>query len=221
MRVVHLRHSGVMVTHEEYQLFFDVISDISAYIDFSKKIFIFVSHSHSDHFVKSFIQFKTGKVHYVFSEDVPTDGFKNVLIMKPGDQLKIAGLSINAYASSDLGNAYAVSLAALNVFFAGDLNWWHWENAGTEANRAEEKLFKDIVDTIEVKSFDLAFIPVDPRLGDAYCWTGNYFLERFEVRHFIPIHFGTNFAITEAFQKKHHTRSNIHCIHHLNETIIF
>jgi L-ascorbate metabolism protein UlaG (beta-lactamase superfamily) len=209
-----------MVTHEEFQLFFDVISDIGEFVDFSKKIFIFVSHSHSDHFVKSLIQFKTGKVHYIFSEDVPTEGFKNVLTMKPGDQLKIAGLSINAYASSDLGNAYAVSFAAINVFFAGDLNWWHWENAGTAANFAEEKLFKDIVDTIDVKSFDIAFIPVDPRLGDAYSWAGEYFLERFDIRHFIPIHFGTNFAITEAFQKKNGIRGNVHCIRRLNETMM-
>jgi L-ascorbate metabolism protein UlaG (beta-lactamase superfamily) len=208
-----------MVIHEEYQLFFDVISDIGAFIDFNKKVFIFVSHSHSDHFVKSFIQFKTGKVHYIFSEDVPTSGFKNVLTMKPGERLDVAGLTVNAYASSDLGNAYAVSMESFQLFFAGDLNWWHWENAGVTANRAEEKLFKDIVDTIDIRRFDLAFIPVDPRLGDAFYWAGAYFLERFDIRHFIPIHFGTNFVITEAFLKQCGGRGNVHSIHRLNEEL--
>ena len=220
MIVTYLQHSGILVENETHQLFFDVISDITSLINFDKKIFFCVSHSHSDHFVKSKIMIDHPKVTYVFSEDVPREGFENVFVLAPLEKVTLDGIVFKAYASSDLGNAYTIYFDEKTLFFAGDLNWWHWENNSEQANRAEEKLFKEIVATIDDRVFDLAFIPVDPRQGKAYHITGDYFLEQFEIAHFIPIHFGAKFDITKQFKAHRNSEEKVICISNSNTQIL-
>ena len=220
MQVTYLQHSGILVENETHQLFFDVISDITSLINFHKKIIFCVSHSHADHFVKSKIKIEQTGVTYIFSEDVPRSGFENVHVLAPQEKITVDGIVFKAYASSDLGNAYTIHFDGKTLFFAGDLNWWHWENNSEEANRAEEKLFKSIVATIEDHVFDVAFIPVDPRQGNAYHITGDYFLEVFDIAHFVPIHFATNFGITKSFKEHRNLEEKIKCISKTNELLL-
>jgi len=220
MKITFLKHSGILVENDTHQIFFDVISDIAALIDEHKKIIFCISHSHADHFVKSKITFDHLDVAYVFSEDVPADDTQNVYVLAPLKKVTVDGIVFKAYASSDLGNAYTIFFDNKTLFFAGDLNWWHWENNDFETNKKEEILFKSIVETIEEKRFDVAFIPVDPRQGEAYHITGDYFLEMFEITHFVPIHFGSRFDITEKFKKHRNSEEKVRCVNHMNEVLL-
>ena len=92
------------------------------------------------------------------------------------------------------------------IFHAGDLNNWYArflqdvkpgetiysEEFGEEIEPiAHEKQYlgelKDIRKITD--SFDLVMFPVDGRIGNGYTLGGRQFIERFKVRHFVPMHF--------------------------------
>ena len=53
------------------------------------------------------------------------------------------------------------------VYHAGDLNWWHWEGESEEWNRKMAEDYRAEIDTLAGERIDLAFLPVDGRLGAA------------------------------------------------------
>lgn len=63
------------------------------------------------------------------------------------------------------------------IYHAGDLNWWHWNGEPEEDNEYYKKTFQDEMKYLEGKKIDLAFMLLDPRQEDKYCWGMNYFLE--------------------------------------------
>lgn len=56
------------------------------------------------------------------------------------------------------------------IYHAGDLNWWHWEEESATYNDEMKQNYQREVDKLEGRKIDAAFVPVDPRLEDAYFW---------------------------------------------------
>lgn len=202
MKITHLYHSGVVVETENAQLFFDVISDIESMIDVTKKVYFFVTHVHGDHFSNQILKYKGEQVKYVFSDDVTTEPFESILWVKPGGDYTLDDMQINTYASTDRGVSFLIKIHEKVIFHAGDLNWWHWENAPVTDQEKEAHDYKTIVDGIEDVAIDIAFIPVDPRLKGAYYYAAKYFLESKRVKWLMPIHFGDHYDICSALIKQ-------------------
>ena len=59
--------------------------------------------------------------------------------------------------------------------------------------------FKEEIERIKGEKIDIAFFPVDPRLGHNYGIGGRYFIERIRTAVFIPMHFGADYEITDKF----------------------
>ena len=53
---------------------------------------------------------------------------------------------------------------ALQIYFAGDLNAWNWD--GDEEDMALIRIYREELKRVDAVIFDLAFIPLDPRLGE-------------------------------------------------------
>lgn len=200
MKVTHLFHSGILVETENRQIFFDAVSDISELINIGKEVFFFVSHSHPDHFAQEIFKYEGPGTFYILSDDIEAEG-DNILMVKENSSCECRGIKISTYASTDMGVAFMVYTDNRCLFHSGDLNWWHWENAAKDIQRDEEKRFKEIVDDIPGE-IDIAFIPADPRLGDAYFWAVEYFLQNKDIGHLIPVHFGDNFEITGRLRRQ-------------------
>ena len=45
------------------------------------------------------------------------------------------------------------------------------------------------------EKIDIAFVPVDPRLGEQYCWGLDCFMKRTETKVVFPMHFWGNYSI--------------------------
>lgn len=45
------------------------------------------------------------------------------------------------------------------------------------------------------EKIDIAFVPVDPRLGEQYCWGIDCFMKRTETKVVFPMHFWGNYSI--------------------------
>lgn len=192
-----LKHSGVMIETKDYQLFFDVISDVSEYIVSLKKQIFFISHGHHDHFDLRLSKHKDEDSRYIVSDDIKSEEIHdfgaNVSFIKPGESIHLDDLIIKAYESTDLGVSFYVKTPNCNVFHSGDLNWWHWVNSPKSTQLEEESAFKAIMDKVMENPIDVAFIPMDPRLGIAATWAIRYFLDNSTTKKVIPIHFGDQF----------------------------
>ena len=221
--IYYLFHSGFAVEYKDYLLIFDYYrmpdnaaldglaeKELINKIVEAKHVFVFVSHSHYDHFNPKVFDWKryNSSLTYILSSDVK-DAFSQAekeaacLYLSPGDFIEKNGILVRAYGSTDLGVSFLVETGDLSIFHAGDLNWWHWADESTEQElMEEEKKFKDEVKKIEGKKIDVMFFPVDPRLGEHYWLGGAYMLEKFRPALFVPMHFGENNYITERFADK-------------------
>lgn len=203
VRIEHIFHSGFTLETENYFLVFDYYKgDISLK---DKKIIVFVSHGHEDHYTEEI--FKWNKdfkdISYVLSSDIeiiPKE--ENIYIMDPYKNLKLEDIDIHSFGSTDLGLSFLVNIEGLNIFHAGDLNWWHWEGDPEDEKLRMERGFKEELSKLTPFNIDIAFVPVDPRLDKAFSLAGEYFIKTIKPKYFIPMHFGDNFYISSDFIHK-------------------
>jgi L-ascorbate metabolism protein UlaG (beta-lactamase superfamily) len=220
--VHYLFHSGFAVEYGDYFLLFDFYEpphevwkpglskeEISDRIAKSKYPFVFVSHSHYDHYSPLIFDWKdySPNLTYLISDDVVSENRdepklldSKFIYIAPYEKIGKNGLVVSTFGSTDIGLSFLVELDGLRIFHAGDLNWWHWADESTEEELlSEERKFKEEVSNINCGRIDIMFFPVDPRLGDHYWLGGAYMLEVFRPRLFVPMHFGTDFSITGKF----------------------
>ncbi|MFW6001303.1 MAG: MBL fold metallo-hydrolase [Halanaerobium sp.] len=172
------------------------------------KAYIFVSHSHHDHFNKVIFSWEDycPNCKYILAAEVELlpelREKENLYQMKLDQELKFQDLVINTYGSTDQGVSFLSKTEDLNIFHAGDLNWWKWKKFSPKVQKREEREFKREIEKIKGEKVDIAFVPVDPRLEENYYLAGKYFIEQIKPDIFIPIHFSSNFKITKKFKAK-------------------
>ena len=214
-KITHLYQSGFTVETINHFLIFDYVipgnpNDFKdALIDLNmltskRNIYIFVSHHHADHFMPSILEWQNDlpEIQYILSHDVPIDSGKNIHKIQPYDHLKVNEVTIKSFSSTDEGVSFLVYADHLSFFHAGDLNWWHWKDSTPAQQSKEEEDFKKEVGLLQNEKIDVAFIPVDPRLEEAYYWAGKYFFEKVKPSLLVPMHFGGHFETTHQFSGK-------------------
>lgn len=193
MIIKHLSHSGFTVHDQSELLVFDAISPLALSNEY-KNIYIFISHSHKDHFdsnaVKEFYQ--NEKANFIISKELSPKisqyAITNLSILENYEKVKINHLDVSSYGSTDLGNSYMVTLHGNTYFHSGDLNWWHWKRMNLDELKSEESSFIKEIDQFKDKSIDFAFIPVDPRLEEHGYLAINYFIDVVQPKYVIPMH---------------------------------
>ena len=137
MKVTYLGHSGFLVETDDAYFLFDYYKGTVPELDSSKKMFVFVSHGHYDHYSKRIYEFRKEfeEIYYILSWDVPA-GSEKVYHLRPGEETEIAGCSVRTLRSNDEGVAFLVRYHGKTLYHAGDLNWWHWEGEPEEIGRA-------------------------------------------------------------------------------------
>mgnify|MGYP000439020738 CR=1 FL=1 len=216
--VQYLYHSGFALELDQYFIIFDyyksypesIKESIKNRISRCRYPIVLASHSHYDHFNPEIFQWKeyNPNITYILSDDINdvqssrAGGF-NLIYMRPYEKKEVNNAVISTYGSTDLGVSFAIDINGLRIFHAGDLNWWHWADESTEEELAEEEdKFKTEVSKIDIKTFDIMFFPVDPRLGEYYWLGGAYMLENFHPGLFVPMHFADNTGVTGKFAER-------------------
>ncbi|MCI6587279.1 MAG: hypothetical protein MSD70_00170 [Clostridiales bacterium] len=194
--VEYLGGSGFLVTIGETGFLFDasehgadrrILPEREALAAY-RKLYVFVSHHHDDHFSESIYGLCGEDAVYIVGFDVPQP--HRGVRMKPGETQGFGSVEVTAYGSTDEGVSFLVTYAGIRIFHAGDLNLWHWrdESSITEIEAAE-KAFYACVEPIPKETIDLAFFPVDPRQGSMYDAGAGYFVMTVKPRILIPMHF--------------------------------
>lgn len=217
--IVHLGHSSFLVETKNNILIFDYFKDTPTLIEANsekvvlsednfktnKNILVFATHIHEDHYNPVIFQWEkiNPNIKYILSSDIKENmNESRFYYMNPYENLKIEDININTYGSTDKGVSFLVEVDGLNVFHAGDLNWWHWKSFTKDQLKAEEEDFKREVNKLIGNNIDIAFIPVDPRLEEFYYLAGVYFAEKVNPKLLVPMHFGDNFYICKDFSKQ-------------------
>lgn len=170
-----------------------------------KKVIVFSSHRHPDHFNPVILSWKESlsDIRYFLSSDIPKRyHHEGIQVLKPYETYEDTEIKVQTFKSTDEGVAFLVTLNGLVVYHAGDLNWWHWEEENKAWNNNMAARFKYEVALIKEYPVDLAFLTADPRQEKAELWGIRYFLENVEVGTAFPMHFSDDMSLMNRIKKE-------------------
>lgn len=160
--VKYLGHSSWVVDIENRILVFDygfILRNDNATFDFEKykdkEVILFFSHSHEDHYDRSFHQnsLKYNNVRSILGDF--SNEFSNTICIRPHENIELDGVKVFTSYSTDSGVSFLIVMDTATVFFAGDNADW---GDGDEAN----KTYYSEIDYIKSLGYaiDIAFVPV-------------------------------------------------------------
>ena len=183
MEITYLLNSGFLIRDDRTLLVFDDFEDPEKVVD---KI---VDEGNFDNL---YIFKQTTK--YIFSYDLkhtkrikifPQD---NIILMKRYSDWQDDIIKVQSFDSTDVGVSFFVEFNDKKIFHAGDFNWWHWENDTIENQEMMEKIFKKQLKRMAGMETDVAFFPVDGRLGNSQEIGAKAFLHKIKVKYFVAMH---------------------------------
>ncbi|MBT9157280.1 MAG: hypothetical protein DDT36_00261 [Firmicutes bacterium] len=228
-KITYLYNSGFALELSNHFLVFDYFIDSTnivtpASIAAHPNPLVLVSHGHQDHYNPTILEWQqyNSSLRYIFSSDIAAEG-PSIHSMSPQETLNLGDVFVRAYGSTDLGVSFLVRAEGLSIFHAGDLNWWHWREESTDSEIDNtERAFLREVEPLRGEHIDIAFFPVDPRLGQDYDAGARKFIELIKPGLLIPMHFGDNFAATRAFAATASTlQTDICAITHRGQSLMY
>ncbi len=215
MRITYLGHSGFLAETKEHYLLFDYYTGKLPVFSPEKKLTVFVSHSHQDHYNKEIFALQNGlHITYVLSGDIRRKRIEELvhrenelLSVKAHETYRLYGdqMAIETLRSTDIGVAYLVTLSeegrTYHFYHAGDLNLWKWAEESKAYNNNMEANFRREMELIRGRHFDAAFVPLDPRQEDFAFGGMDLFLETADADAVFPMHFWKQPEIIRAYLK--------------------
>lgn len=200
MKVTYLYHSGFIVELEKVIFIFDYFRGEIPILDKEKDIYVFASHRHYDHYKQKIFELKKEYPHiqYILSRDIPLK--KNnaeAIFIGPGEECVVDELHIKTLKSTDEGVAFLVTVEGKTIYHAGDLNWWHWEEEGNVYNQMMKRNYQHEISKLKDTPIDVAFVPLDARLGDAFYYGIDWLAKQSDVKHIFPMHFWEDYSVCE------------------------
>jgi L-ascorbate metabolism protein UlaG (beta-lactamase superfamily) len=216
MKVIYLGHSGFLVeTKQAYYLFDYIRGKLPGWKE-GKPLYVFVSHSHEDHFSRRVLgeEIADCAKAYIFSSDVRKKLARTekewleiygqkVYQAEPGKEILLQDCCVQPLKSTDIGAAYIVREKNFTMYHAGDLNWWHWDGESKSRNRNMEVNYKREIERMKGEKIHLAFVPLDPRLSEAYWYGMDYFLRTIDVDVVFPMHFWEDYSVADRYNAEH------------------
>lgn len=167
-----------------------------------KDLIFFVTHHHYDHYSKNIFKYRD-RAKYILSFDIDDIESKdNIFFMNIDDEVRIDDIFIKTMGSTDEGSSFYIEVDGVNIFHAGDLNWWAWEDEGEAKEIERERNFKKEIDKLDGYKIDIAFVPVDPRLGKNYYLAGKYVIDRLKAKYLFQMHFKDDYSCIDKFIDK-------------------
>ena len=220
MNITYLLNSGFLIQDEKILLVFDDFEDPAGIIDAAydkgdfDRLYIFATHAHFDHFGTHIRAYAPKVTQYIFSNDIKrTKRVKifpsnKITYMKKYSDWQDDLLKVQTFDSTDVGVSFIVELNGKKIFHAGDFNWWHWENETPEDIELAEKIFKRQMKKLDGLEADVAFFPVDGRLGSAQEMGAIEFASRTNLKSFVAMH-RVGYPLWQPSEKFLHAAKNI------------
>ncbi len=227
-KVYYIMHSCFLVELDDRYLLFDyfdksVVADVVDYrgglpqLSPDKKLYVFASHCHKDHWWLKVLDFATERdnVHFILSKDIRLGtGFlvrsgydlsikKKMTRVSPLHEYHVDDMKIETLRSTDAGVAFIVTTNNLSIYHAGDLNWWNAEGRGELYGEQYGREYRRALRPMENKHFDIAFVLLDARMGeDGYFLGLDYFIKHIECDYIFPMHMWGDYSWIGRFKNR-------------------
>lgn len=215
MKITYLYHSGFAVELQTHVLIFDYYKGTLPKWDGEKSILFFASHKHHDHFDFTVFDYDSQyeDLHYILSSDIKlSDKYlerngvspsvkERIIHIGKNRSVEWEDIKIETLRSTDEGVAFIVTVEGKTIYHAGDLNWWHWEGEDAAWNRQMEIDYKKEIERINGRHFDVAFVPLDPRLEASYDWGMKEFLANTDADRVFPMHMWERYHVAVKFKQ--------------------
>lgn len=201
MEITYLLNSGFMVKNKNVLMLFDDFEDPAQAADRMidrgnfEHLYIFATHAHFDHFGTHIRAYASKVTRYIFSNDIkrtkrvkmfPTN---LITFMRKYSEWEDEKIRVTTFDSTDVGVSFLVEFdSGEKIFHAGDFNWWHWEEDTLANQLVADRLFKKQMKRLENLEADVAFFPVDGRLGDSQEMGVTEFVKKTNVKNLIAMH---------------------------------
>ena len=183
MKITYIAHSGFLAELEHTILLFDYYQGEVPELPGDKKLYVFASHRHPDHFNPEIFQLAKDReqVWYVLSHDiwksrVPEEWKARTVHLKPGTEWEHEGVGVQTLRSTDEGVAFLVQAEGKTLYHAGDA----------------------------------AFVPLDPRQEKNYALGLDYFLSLADplaplsgADKIYPMHCWDKYAVIDRWLAEH------------------
>lgn len=228
MEITYIHHSGFLVDTREVYYIFDYDKGNLPQLDTEKPVFVFVSHGHADHYNPEIFSLlvSMGMKHItaIISNDIPLKRYPACVMaasLENINQVRSQGLipTIKAYhsqeyilpfhthlqtlLSTDTGVAFFLTCAEGNIYHGGDLNDWITEETPEQERRQMTGSYLASIRKLKGTSIDVAFLPLDPRLGKYYAKGFLAFLKMIPVKHVYPMHYWEQPEIITQFIREY------------------
>ena len=207
MKITYIHHSSFCVELQNSILLFDYFKGELPKFDKAKKLYVFASHFHEDHFDKCI--FEIAKEHpdvtYILSKDIKKRRSKyvksadQIVVMNFDEEITVDNMKIKTLESSDIGVAFLIEIEGKVIYHAGDLNDWYWDGEPEAENQRLTSAYRAEIRKIKGMHFDAAFVPLDPRQGDHYADGIQYFLKNVDCNVIFPMHYWNDANVIKRF----------------------
>ena len=216
MKLTYIYHSCFALETPAYSILFDYYKDTKGkqgyvhdvLLQKPEPLYILSSHFHPDHFSREIFSWKEQKkdIHYLLSKDIlrhQKAAADEATFLDKGDVYQDDLIRVQAFGSTDVGVSFLLTCEHKLIFHAGDLNNWHWREESTPREIEEaERDFQQVMETMRGEKVDVAFFPVDPRLGMMFDAGPNYFAMVVKPRLMIPMHFWERAEVIREYARR-------------------
>lgn len=202
MRVTYIGHSGFSVELESHILLFDYYEGTMPEFDPAKKLLVFASHFHPDHFNREILKLADvyPDVEYIFPKDIGIAKKEQRVsehFMRKRDEITVGDTKVKSLRSTDEGVAFLVRCEDRIIYHAGDLNWWHWEEEDDAYNRMMRGDYQKEIETLTGEKIDLAFVVLDPRQEEQFYWGFDWYMRHTDTKIVFPMHMWKQYEVQD------------------------
>lgn len=212
MKLTFIAHSGFFLELQHTALLFDYYEGEIPPLPDGKKLVVFVSHGHYDHFNEAVFrlseQYGRERVHYVLAsdigdlEDVKERLSGSLTFMKPHEKREVPlfSVEVETLRSNDSGVAYLIGAEGKRIYHAGDLQLWDWPGEPEADNRHYRKTYEEEIRRIAGCRIDLAMLVLDPRQEASMFLGMDASLSQVKTRYAAPMHGFGSFSQNTSYR---------------------
>lgn len=208
MNITYIGHSGFLIEWENCYWLFDYYTGDIPVLKPDKKLIVFSSHKHGDHFNPIILRLteQYPETLFILSSDirivkanvgkygVGEEMLDHIISVKPHKEYELQDGDLNiikleTLKSTDCGVAFLLSYQGKTIYHAGDLNHWIWKEETKQSNNDMTAKFHTEMKYLENRPIDVAFAPLDPRQEEWYYLGLEKLLNTAKVSKVYPMHF--------------------------------
>jgi len=228
MVITYIGHSGFLMEWDSCYWLFDYYKGELPELKEDKKLYVFVSHNHRDHFNPVIFQLYESHhdITYILSSDVklkhkefPEIGItkekidemmNKIIFVKPSTRYELNDnegnrIILQTLKSTDCGVAFLLSYNGKSTYHAGDLNLWLWEGDSKQESNNMTANFQREMEHLKEMEIDFAFVPLDPRQEKFYDQGMEYLLHTAKIKYVFPMHYWGKAEIIQQFKQSRTT----------------